>query len=99
LEGEKAKAGLPSDFREREAFKMGPRTSKGDMDDDDDDDDGDATAPGKQRIGLFEDAISLDQVSSCADTQFVVRVQSSLHLVSPYQARRIAQQSIWRMRA
>lgn len=67
------KSGLPSDFKERAAFKTGPRPTRNMADDEDDEDD--EGSGGKQRIGLFEDAISLDQ------------------------ARRIAQQSIWRMRA
>ncbi|KAJ9099025.1 hypothetical protein QFC20_005782 [Naganishia adeliensis] len=83
---------LPKDLSSRDAFTS-PRTSgrpggasgsrvrrkMGSDDDDDDDSDEDADQSGKltgrQQIGLFEDAISLDQ------------------------AKRIATQSIWRMRA
>lgn len=65
---------LPKDLTSRDAFTS-PRTSgrsggvrrrMGSDDDDDDDSDADADQsdklPGKQQIGLFEDAISLDQV-------------------------------------
>ncbi len=55
------KSGLPSDFKERAAFKTGPRPTRNMADDEDDEDD--EGSGGKQRIGLFEDAISLDQVS------------------------------------
>lgn len=68
--GAAANSSLPSDFKERDAFKTGPRPTRSMVDDDDDDDD--EGADGKQRIGLFEDAISLDQVSggkvSCCST-------------------------------
>ncbi|GHJ84119.1 hypothetical protein NliqN6_0521 [Naganishia liquefaciens] len=77
---------LPKDLASRDAFtspRAPGRRKAGGMDDDDDDDDGDSDVDadqgnklaGKQQIGLFEDAISLEQ------------------------AKRIATQSIWRMRA
>ena len=64
---------LPKDLASRDAFtspRASGRRKAGGMDDDDDDEDGDSDVDadqgdklvGKQQIGLFEDAISLEQV-------------------------------------
>ncbi|KAJ9120786.1 hypothetical protein QFC22_002719 [Naganishia vaughanmartiniae] len=78
-------SGLPKDITGRDAFtsphtsgrSSGARRKKMDSDDDDSDEDADQSdrMNAKQQIGLYEDAISLEQ------------------------AKRIATQSIWRMRA